>query len=199
MHHLDPESRRMAAQTQIPLISRQLNSNTAEVSGKHSRIETSKSPTNTNTVLFDRSTKNKIRKTFHTVIDKQPIADDKSQKSYTDNLQRAQSEISLLRQELKIKNTELLKLKNQRIFQDKCKTPIELKDYISPKKSVSRRSKLRSRAKTGEGRATGINEQLERSNTQSDEYYETTKISPTSSFTNSVYSKGITQIKSSQS
>lgn len=74
-------------------------------------------------------------------------------------------------------------------------------DGMSPsKKDVIRRAKLKSRAKTGQTTkdySQGLH--LDRSNSPpSDEYYETAKISPTNSFTNSVYSKGI-QIKSSQS
>lgn len=78
---------------------------------------------------------------------------------------------------------------------------IKKKDYISPtKRNAIRRTKLKSRAKTGQtvkDPSTGL--LLDASNSPSDEYYETTKISPTSSIANSVYSKGVPHAKSSQS
>lgn len=73
--------------------------------------------------------------------------------------------------------------------------------YISPSKSEAiRRAKLKSRAKTGQTiKDTNPHKLLlDNSNSPSDEYYETTKISPTSSYANSVYGKGI-HVKSSQS
>ena len=74
-----------------------------------------------------------------------------------------------------------------------------VEEVLANKTSSSRRSKLKSRATTGEGRKVSQIESQERSNSQSDEYYETTKVSPTSSYSTSVYSKGIPHIKSSQS
>lgn len=51
---VESNSRRLAAQTQIPLISRQLITNTTN-NNTNSRIENCNTPTNGNTVLFDRS------------------------------------------------------------------------------------------------------------------------------------------------
>jgi hypothetical protein len=75
---------------------------------------------------------------------------------------------------------------------------------VSPsKREAIRRAKLKSRAKTGQTVKDGTSQHLllDHSNSPSDEYYETTKISPASSVANSVYSignKGM-QTKSSQS
>lgn len=100
-----------------------------------------------------------------------------------------------------MKNIELQKLKNFRKV-DKCQTPSLNEEIKSPNKSSlsTRRAKQKSRAKTGDRQTNEqTTDNMNKSNNQSDEYYETTKISPTSSMTGSVYSKGISQIKSSQS
>lgn len=71
----------------------------------------------------------------------------------------------------------------------------------SPKKfsRVSQRRKNYSRLTTGNKRVINTNIDIEKSNSHSDEYYETAKVSPTSSYSNSIYSKGISHLKSSQS
>ena len=56
-----------------------------------------------------------------------------------------------------------------------------------------------SRLTTGNKRVINTNIDIEKSNSHSDEYYETAKVSPTSSYSNSIYSKGISHLKSSQS
>lgn len=195
----ESNSRRLNAQTQIPLITRQLMTN-ASNNNTNSRIDNCSTPTN-NTVLFDRSNnQRKIKKNYLTNASK-PTADIKPNAKATINLERAQSEINLLRQELKMKNIELQKLKSIKKL-DKCQTPSVNEEFKSPHKSSlsTRRTKQKSRAKTGDRQTNEhTTDNLNRSNNQSDEYYETTKVSPTSSMTGSVYSKGISQIKSSQS
>ena len=151
--------------------------------------------------LKDLIINEKLNKNFFSNVNKSKV-DGKPIKQINENLERAQSEITLLRQELKMKNIELQKLKNFRKNDNKCKTPLINEDFKSPNKSSlsTRRAKQKSRAKTGDIQGNErTNENLNKSNNHSDEYYETTKISPTSSIANSIYSKGIPQIKSSQS
>lgn len=198
----ETELNQVPSQPQIPIITRQLVSNTAHTSSKHSRIENSISPTKPNNPTFERShTQVKLKKGFNTASGTRLNSDIPSQRVYTDNIVRANSEISMLRKELQMKNKELMKLKKLGKLPNKCKTPHTDVDQRSPSSnlSTSRRTVLKSRAKTGEGRKVSQIGGHERSNSQSDEYYETTKHSPTASFTTSVYSKGIPQIKSSQS
>ena len=199
---LASDSRRLIMQTQIPLITRQIASNTAYPSTKNSRIENNKTPKNGEIAISARNRiQNKSKTKFFNHNGLKLQSHFASNTLYEDNLKRANSEIDLLKQELQQKNKELLKLKSTDKFSDKCKTPHTNSDMISPNKlNLSRRMKLKSRVKTGQPKVE-IPEDLDlnNSNSHSDEYYETTKISPTSSITNSAYSKGIPHIKSSQS
>jgi hypothetical protein len=104
----------------------------------------------------------------------------------------------MLRQELNKKNNELLKFKKFGSIGDRSKIPNGDFDRCIPNKTAAsvQKRKIHSRLTNGNKRA--VNER-DRSNSQSDEYYETTKVSPKSSYSTSVYSKGISHIKSSQS
>jgi len=158
-------------------------------------------PKNINDPIFKRSnTRTHLKKPSVTEHDTKSGINSNSERKYEDNLQRANSQISLLKHELMVKNNELTKLKKLEKLKQKCKTPHNF-DTISPNnKGSTRRAQLKSRAKTGNTiKIPNYEEKLDASNSHSDEYYETTKISPTSSFNSSIYSKGIPQIKSSQS
>lgn len=189
--------------TRIPSLSRHLVSNTANASDKNSRFETSFSPTANQQFRFERTnTQGKLKLNLFSGTDRDTLPPANSERSFAENLDRANSEISILRQELKKKNNELAKLKKISRPNTKTKIPHPQIDANSPSKksavSVGRR-KPNSRLTTGNRRKPKIAGEMDRSNSQSDEYYETTKMSPTSSYSNSVYSKGIPQIKSSQS
>ena len=117
----------------------------------------------------------KLNKNFFSNVNKSKV-DGKPIKQINENLERAQSEITLLRQELKMKNIELQKLKNFRKNDNKCKTPLINEDFKSPNKSSlsTRRAKQKSRAKTGDRQGNErTNENLNKSNNHSDEYYNT--------------------------
>lgn len=194
-------SGRLILPTQVPSITRKLVSNTANSNGKPTMLDNVISPKNATAPLFERSNTNVTMKQ-HLYKNGEMLhqGTQNIDHSYSDNLTRAHSEIRQLRQELKMRNTELLKLKNLSKIQQKCKTP-QTEEATSPQKRTfsSRRSKLKSRAKTVQQANAEKGGNREGSNSQSDEYYETTKLSPTSSYSNSVYSKGIPHIKSSQS
>lgn len=188
-------SNRTKIPTKIPSISRHLVSNTAEANNKNSRFECSLSPESKANFNFSRSnTQGKLKQHLFSSGDPIPQNLD-SDRDFDENLNRANSEISILRQELIKKNNELLKLKK---LGNKSKTPHGDFHSLSPNKSATsvQKKKIKSHLTIGNKRKVS---EREKSNSQSDEYYETTKISPTSSYNTSVYSKGISQIKSSQS
>jgi hypothetical protein len=140
--------------------------------------------------IMERSkTQEKLKGNLVSRGDSEGRQDFASEKHFDENLQRANSEISKLRKELRMKNSELMKLKKAK-GQQKWKTPHDQTVAINANNMGStRRPKVNTRLAVGE-----------KSNSPSEEYYETTKLSPTSSYSNSVYSKGMGQkIKSSQS
>lgn len=188
-------SDRSKVPTKIPSISRHLVSNTAEATNKKSRFEGSLSPESKANFNFSRSnTQGKQKQHLFSPGDPIPQNLD-SDRDFNENLNRANSEISILRQELVKKNNELLKLKK---LGNKSKTPHGGFHSLSPNKSATSIQKKKIKSHLTIGNRRKVNER-DKSNSQSDEYYETTKVSPTSSYSTSVYSKGISQIKSSQS
>lgn len=197
----EPNSGRVNFTTKIPMISRQLASNTAVASNKNSRLDNSVSPTAGHKMMFERSkTQGKLKQELFSNREKFINHNADTEVNFSENLQRATSEINMLRQELRNKNTELQRLKKLSKIQEKCKTPHNQLNSQSPKKHRmgASRGKIKSRLTTGDNRRKQVSEN-DNDNSQSDEYYETTKMSPSSSHNNSVYSKGIPQIKSSQS
>lgn len=187
--------------SKIPLLSRH-GKNTAYTTTNKSELESSLSPKAATGAIFGRSnTQGGLKQQILSNEINFPDHNLNSEQSFAENLNRAQSEISLLRKELQMKNNELLKLKKLSKIQDKCKTPQTQVESESPSKVArgAKRSKVKSRLTTGDNRNKNIIDNFERSASPSDEYYETAKISPTSSYSNSVYSKGLGNIKSSQS
>jgi hypothetical protein len=185
-------------QTKIPPISRHLMSVTAHTNATNSRFDGILSPDAKDNFNFSRSnTQGKIKWHLFSPGEPTPHRID-TDHDFSKHLVKANTEISMLRQELSKKNNELLKLKKFGSIGDRSRIPNGNIDTRSPNKTATsvQRRKIHSRPTNGNKRT--VNER-ERSNSQSDEYYETTKVSPTSSYSTSVYSKGISHIKSSQS
>ena len=125
-HPSDNNSKRLTNQPQIPIITRRIVSNTANASQNNSRIQNNITPKNSENPVFERSkTQEKLRKNFYTINDSNSTKDLNSERIFTDNLVKANNEISILRKELQLKNNELSKLKQLGSIKDKCHTPYE--------------------------------------------------------------------------
>lgn len=197
----DPHFSRSKIPTKIPSINRQLANNTAYGKKGKKLADNSMNKNLTGIPLGRSNTQGKLKQNLFSPKEKVIKQGFESERSFADNLSQAKNEISILKEELKKKNNELFKLKKFRKIQDKCKTPQNQVGSDSPNKTSrgTKKRKIHSRLTAGTRRGPNKNLDTDRSNSQSDDYYETAKISPGSSYSNSIYSKGISQLKSSQS
>ncbi|CAI2384453.1 unnamed protein product [Moneuplotes crassus] len=197
--NVDAKFTRSRIPSKIPKISRHSEANTA-YSSKNKRRDGNSMDKKLIPIQYERSnTQGRLKQNLFSPKEKTIKQGIDSDRSFNSSLVKANNEISILRDELKKKNSELMKLKKFRKFPDKCKTPMSQVEGQSPKKGFTAGRKRRTHSRLTTGNKRNVNLDSERSNSQSDDYYETAKVSSQSSYSNSIYSKGITKIKSSQS
>ncbi|CAI2380411.1 unnamed protein product [Moneuplotes crassus] len=185
--------------SKIPRITRPSN-NTNTYSSKTKRRESGSMENKFIPVHFERSnTQEKLNQNLFSPSTRMVNGDNNSEQNFNESLAEANNEISILRNELKKKNDELVKLKKLTKIKDYPKAPVYQTDNNKIIKGFSAKEKRRARSRltkvNGEYNKATFDEPI----LQSDEYYETTKVSPKSSYNNNIYSKGIPKIKSSQS